>query len=231
LVFFSKRILQVGGKQIPFVRQSERLWGEGKNSSGNAVGNEYGILGTTSVRSLKLEDTGAERDRIGAAATRAKGKDRHARYERDVNPRAHCSAQSASVAGHQTMPGKREKTSAIWLDYGKAATDTLLGNISAAAMADRYLWTASDEGRTVDVWSRTRVDFAFGNKYGSTKCSLRFPAAIAVTKRTSKPFLSAAESSGFAARIVVCGATERTLRKLIPASVAAPAAVCSVSSR
>ncbi len=42
------------------------------------------------------------------------------------------------------------KTSGVWLDYGTAATEKLLGNISAVAAAGRYLWTASDEGRTVE---------------------------------------------------------------------------------
>ncbi len=39
---------------------------------------------------------------------------------------------------------------AVWLDYGPAATPELLGNLSAAAFAGRFLWTASDEDRTVE---------------------------------------------------------------------------------
>ncbi|HMI96259.1 MAG TPA: DUF3616 domain-containing protein, partial [Micropepsaceae bacterium] len=48
------------------------------------------------------------------------------------------------------MAGKNQKTSSIWLDYREAATRKLLCNISTATMAGPYLWTASDEGRTVE---------------------------------------------------------------------------------
>lgn len=41
-------------------------------------------------------------------------------------------------------------TTSIWLDYGRAASKNLLGNISAAADDGERLWTASDEGRTVE---------------------------------------------------------------------------------
>jgi hypothetical protein len=39
----------------------------------------------------------------------------------------------------------------ILLDYAEAATAKLLGNLSAATMAGDVLWTASDEGRTVEA--------------------------------------------------------------------------------
>ncbi len=38
----------------------------------------------------------------------------------------------------------------IVLDYREAATDSLLNNLSAAATSGRFLWTASDEGRTIE---------------------------------------------------------------------------------
>lgn len=38
----------------------------------------------------------------------------------------------------------------IWLDYGAAASQSLLTNLSAVASVDAILWTASDEGRTIE---------------------------------------------------------------------------------
>jgi hypothetical protein len=38
----------------------------------------------------------------------------------------------------------------LWLDYGEAASDDLLENLSTVAVAGRFLWTASDEGRTLE---------------------------------------------------------------------------------
>jgi uncharacterized protein DUF3616 len=38
----------------------------------------------------------------------------------------------------------------LWLDYGEAANADLLKNLSAVAVAGRFLWTASDEGRSVE---------------------------------------------------------------------------------
>jgi hypothetical protein len=39
----------------------------------------------------------------------------------------------------------------IWLDYGKAAASSvLIRNISGIAVAGSYLWTVSDEGRSIE---------------------------------------------------------------------------------
>src|SRR5215475_4403897 len=49
-----------------------------------------------------------------------------------------------------TIPGFRADAS-IWLDYLAAAeAPKLLTNLSAVAPAGRFLWTGSDEGRTVE---------------------------------------------------------------------------------
>jgi hypothetical protein len=46
---------------------------------------------------------------------------------------------------------KPPKPSSLYLDYGEAASDAkLLTNLSAAAVAGGFLWTASDEGRSVE---------------------------------------------------------------------------------
>src|SRR5215510_3160122 len=38
----------------------------------------------------------------------------------------------------------------LWLDYREAASDDLLCNLSTVAVAGDFLWTASDEGRTLE---------------------------------------------------------------------------------
>ncbi len=42
----------------------------------------------------------------------------------------------------------------IMLDYAHAANDELLGNLSGVASAGQFLWTVSDEGRTVECLIR-----------------------------------------------------------------------------
>lgn len=51
------------------------------------------------------------------------------------------------------------------LDYGEAATETLLRNLSGIAIADPYLWTVSDEGRTVECLRRNRGGFALVRQF------------------------------------------------------------------
>jgi hypothetical protein len=43
------------------------------------------------------------------------------------------------------------RTESIWLDYGRVSKQSgLLQNLSAIAWEDPFLWTASDEGRSVE---------------------------------------------------------------------------------
>src|SRR5262245_36616085 len=52
------------------------------------------------------------------------------------------------------------RTRHLWLDYAKASRKSkLLRNLSAAAMAGRFLWTAADEGRTIECLAPTRDGF------------------------------------------------------------------------
>jgi hypothetical protein len=48
------------------------------------------------------------------------------------------------------MRKSKRRPATVWLDYGPAASDKLLRNISAAVAAGPSLWTASDEGRTIE---------------------------------------------------------------------------------
>jgi hypothetical protein len=47
------------------------------------------------------------------------------------------------------------------LDYGVAATPELLKNISGIAAIGEYIWTVSDEGRTVECLKRTNTGYDF----------------------------------------------------------------------
>jgi hypothetical protein len=52
------------------------------------------------------------------------------------------------------------RTHAVWLDYsGAKGRRKLLQNLSAVVWADPYLWTASDEGRTVECLAPHRGGF------------------------------------------------------------------------
>ena len=64
------------------------------------------------------------------------------------------------------MGKKRKTVPGVWLDYRQAASKKLLGNISAAAMAGRYLWTASDEGRTVECLEPHKRGFRLHKQIG-----------------------------------------------------------------
>jgi len=68
-----------------------------------------------------------------------------------------------------------KKTSSIVLDYGKAATRKLIRNISAAAATDRYLWTASDEGRSVECLERHKNGFRLREQIQLDRVFTRLP--------------------------------------------------------
>lgn len=57
------------------------------------------------------------------------------------------------------MGANWNKTASVFLDYRDAATKKLLGNISAAVRAGEFLWTASDEGRTIECLAPHRRGF------------------------------------------------------------------------
>ena len=57
--------------------------------------------------------------------------------------------------------------SGIWLDYSKAGRkDGFLPNLSAVAAAGDYLWTASDEMRTIECLRRHRGGYHLHQQYG-----------------------------------------------------------------
>jgi Protein of unknown function (DUF3616) len=53
----------------------------------------------------------------------------------------------------------------IWLDYGRAGKRELLHNLSAAAAVEGFLWTASDEGRTVECLQLVEDNYRLREQY------------------------------------------------------------------
>jgi len=75
------------------------------------------------------------------------------RYRPSTTPPRDCTlaVKHAGFKGSDTGLGVVPKPSPILLDYGAAAGEPkLLTNLSAAAVAGNFLWTGSDEGRTVE---------------------------------------------------------------------------------
>ena len=71
------------------------------------------------------------------------------------------------------------RTRHLWLDYGEAARKPkLLRNLSAAAMAGRFLWTASDEGRSVECLEPTRDGFRLCRQLGLDTLFRHLPGAL-----------------------------------------------------
>jgi hypothetical protein len=58
------------------------------------------------------------------------------------------------------------RNSSVWLDYRQAGrAPKLLANLSAVTVAGEYLWTASDEGRTIECLAPYRGAYRLHQQY------------------------------------------------------------------
>jgi len=96
------------------------------------------------------------------------------------------------------------------LDYRDAARDpALLHNLSAVAVAGRFLWTASDEGRSLECLEPDGDGYRLRRQYRLDSLFPACQARRATTKLTSRPLPSTATDCGFAVLTAGCGSRRK----------------------
>ena len=81
----------------------------------------------------------------------------------------------------------------LWLDYGEHAEARLLRNLSAIAFGGGMLWTASDEGRTLECLTAHRRGFRLARQFRLDDC---FPDLPGAAKKDEADIEALAFSSG-----------------------------------
>src|SRR5262245_39938307 len=98
----------------------------------------------------------------------------------------------------------------VWLDYAAAGSKAVLNNISGIALAGDYLWSASDEGRTLECLELNGTGFRLHKQYKLDALFADVPGA-----KAAKPAEADIESLAFDdGALWVCGSHSRVRRQL-----------------